>query len=558
MAAKKRRFIDVPAEPVVQLDAAPITSLVDAVALAAGLPTSADKAKADEHFNEPFMVSSTYATMAVEELRESDTNPRKTFHGIDELAASLEKVGVLVPLLVRPISDGKKVVHEVVAGNRRLRAAKLAGLLEVPVDVRDLTDVQVLEVQLVENIQRSDLTPLEEADGYDALMQTAGYTADQVAAKAGKSRAWVYSRLKLRSLCAEGRKALDTGALSTTLAVALARVPSHKDQAKALESILDMPVRDALEHLQKAHCVSLKGAPFDRKDDMLVPDVGACTVCPKRSGSTPGLFDDLSGSDWCTDTTCFAQKARATWEEKATKAESKGAEALTIDAGKKLFKHGNELSYGSKYVEADVPAPEDKSKRTWVQLLEKVPDEDRPKLFVAPDTAMGMRKMYVERDALDAIAKHLDLKWATSAIEKRDRKAVTSDPVAQKDATDARQLRDEVVGDLVRAAAGRAKKEGLTVTWARILARAADRAAGLEDVYRSSLRIDDGVDVETWIGTAAKEELLGFLVCNLLPQLVGSTWSGFEEEASEVAKVCGLDLEQMVKAKLEKPKEANE
>jgi ParB/RepB/Spo0J family partition protein len=550
MATKKKmRFQDVDADGII-ITAKPMEGLADAIALAAGMPTTADLAKAENHFDEE-MASSTYTVKPLRDLRESDTNPRKSYHGLEELAESMKKVGVLVPLIVRPI-NGAGTTYEVVAGHRRMRAAQLAGLTEVPVDLRFLSDVQVLEIQLVENIQRSDLTPMEEADGYDALMTAAGYTADQVAAKAGKSRGWVYARLKLRSLCAEGRKALEQGKLTTTLAVALARVPSHKDQAKALEACLELPVREALEHLQNSHCTSLKGAPFDRKDDLLVPDAGACTNCPKRSGATPGLFDDLSGGDWCTDTGCFAMKARATWEVKASKAETKGAESLTIDAGRKLFKHGNELAYGSKYVEADVPAPEDRSKRTWAELLEKVPDEDRPKLFVAPDATMALRKLYVERDALHAIATHLDLKWASAAVEKRDKKEAVADAGTNKDAESARAVRDEVVGDLVRAAASKLRKDGLDVKWARILARSVDRARGLEQQYFPALKITTD-DVESWIGSASTEWLLAYLACNLLPTLVGSTWSGFETEAGELAKMCGLDLEEMVRAKLPKP-----
>jgi hypothetical protein len=210
------------------------------------------------------------------------------------------------------------------------------------------------------------------------------------------------------------------------------------------------------------------------------------------------------------------------------------------------------LAYGSKYVEADVPAPEDRSKRTWAELLEKVPEEDRPKLFVAPDATMALRKLYVERDALHAIATHLDLKWASAAVEKRDKKEAVADAGTNKDAESARAVRDEVVGDLVRAAASKLRKDGLDVKWARILARSVDRARGLEQQYFPALKITTD-DVESWIGSASTEWLLAYLACNLLPTLVGSTWSGFETEAGELAKMCGLDLEEMVRAKLPKP-----
>lgn len=149
-------------------------------------------------------------SLALEAIVASKTNPRKHFDAaaLKELAESIAKHGVLQAILVRPNgADGK---FELVAGERRWRAAKLAQLDRIPVTVRELSDTEALELQVVENLQRTDLHPLEEAEGYESLMKCQHadgrtYTADEIAAKVGKSRSYVYSRLKYTALCKEAR-----------------------------------------------------------------------------------------------------------------------------------------------------------------------------------------------------------------------------------------------------------------------------------------------------------------------------------------------------------------
>jgi ParB/RepB/Spo0J family partition protein len=554
MKTKKKLAITDVAEAAIVIDAKPLEDFSDGLMRAVGLPTKADKEAAQAHFEaEPGLPAGAHM-MALSELVESDTNPRKHFTGLDELAASIAKVGILVPLLVRP-NEGQ--TYEVVAGHRRFRAAQLAGLTEVPVDVRELSDVQTLEVQLIENVQRSDLSPLEEADGYQRLMEVAGYTAEQVAAKAGKSKAWVYSRLKLLALGPEGRKMLEGGALGATVAIALARIPSHLDQSKALERLVDkespLSTREALEYLQEEFCVALKGAPFDRKDSMLLPDAPACVACPKRSGAgTPGIYDDLSSGDWCTDSKCFLAKCRASWDYKSARFEKDGAEALTIEQGAKLFKHENTLGYGSKYVLAAEPVSEDSKKRTWAELLEKVPEEDKPKLFVAPDANMALRKLYVHDDALHAVAKCLGLKWAEKKKAQAEEKEKRSDPEANADEAEARLLRDEVVRDVVFAAAAKVRKEGMTPAMARLVARA-ELAASEFTEYLDEREVRAG-KAEEWLREANQNEALAYVTANALQHWVGGTWGGFAEELTDVAKCLGLNLEELMKAKLETPK----
>jgi ParB family chromosome partitioning protein len=137
----------------------------------------------------------------IELLRRNPNQPRKVFaeEDIEELAASIREKGVIQPLLVRPIA-GAMGEFEIVAGERRWRAAQRAGLREVPAVVRALADGEVLEIAIIENVQRVDLNPIEEALGYKALMEGFGRTQDAVAEVVGKSRPHVANALRLLSL----------------------------------------------------------------------------------------------------------------------------------------------------------------------------------------------------------------------------------------------------------------------------------------------------------------------------------------------------------------------
>lgn len=176
----------------------------------------------------------------LEELTPSPTNPRKTFDPVklQELADSIASKGLLQPILVRPRRPGppwtkdRDAHYEVVAGERRFRAAGLAQLETVPCIVQELTDVEVLEIQTIENLQRDDLHPLEEAEGYAALMKEAGYDVGQIAQRIGKSEKYVYDRLKLLQLIPALKQVFLEGEISAGHAILLARL-SAADQGRA-------------------------------------------------------------------------------------------------------------------------------------------------------------------------------------------------------------------------------------------------------------------------------------------------------------------------------------
>ena len=140
--------------------------------------------------------------------------PRKEFDDttLGELSDSIRQHGILQPLLVRPISNGG---YQIVAGERRWRAARLAGLTEIPVIIRELDDKQVAQFALIENLQREDLNPIDEAMGYQSLIETYGYTQQEAADIVGKPRSSVANSLRLLSLCGTAREKLISGELSS-------------------------------------------------------------------------------------------------------------------------------------------------------------------------------------------------------------------------------------------------------------------------------------------------------------------------------------------------------
>lgn len=163
--------------------------------------------------------------------------PRKSFDeaSLSELADSIREHGILQPLLVRRIADGTSLSgdsYQLVAGERRWRAARMAGLTEVPVVVRDMTEAEVMEFGLIENLQREDLNPLEEAGGYQELIETFGLTQEAVARKVGRSRSAIANALRILRLPQEVHPLLVDGSLSMGHAKALIGI---EDQEKLVE-----------------------------------------------------------------------------------------------------------------------------------------------------------------------------------------------------------------------------------------------------------------------------------------------------------------------------------
>lgn len=313
-------------------------------------------------------VDPSMAIIDIASIVASRTNPRKVFRAesLQELADSIQASGVHQPILVRRLpaarlqeTAGKQTVHgwpfattrkaepiewELVAGERRWRACQLAGTARIPALIRELTDEQALEVQVIENLQREDVTELEEAEGYEVLMQGGKLTAEQVGAKIGKSRSYVYSRLKVLDLCEGGRLALREGDIDFSKALLAARIPHEKLQLEAIKWMTSTDwsgdprsYRECARHIQQEYMLELKSAQFSIKDASLVPAAGACTDCPKRTGADRDLFSDVQSADVCTDTKCYHAKAEAHTARLAAEARDKGQTVIAGKEAEELF-----------------------------------------------------------------------------------------------------------------------------------------------------------------------------------------------------------------------------
>ena len=187
-------------------------------------------------------------TIPIAQIKPNKNQPRKDFDEAElaELADSIAQNGIIQPLLVRRKGTG----YEIVAGERRYRAAKLAKLTEVPVLVRDVSDEDIFRLALIENLQRSDLNPIEEAKGYQTLIKTGGLTQEELAKAVSKSRSAVANTMRLLDLPAEIQNMLSEGSLSAGHARAVLAVPTKEGRIrlakKAAEDQLSVRQTEAL------------------------------------------------------------------------------------------------------------------------------------------------------------------------------------------------------------------------------------------------------------------------------------------------------------------------
>ncbi len=206
------------------------------------------------------------STLRLTDIEPNKDQPRKQFDedALSELSQSIAQHGVLQPLLVRPMTDGS---YQLVAGERRWRAARMAGLVQVPVVIREMTEQEAAELALIENLQRQDLNPMEEAVGYQTLMNTYGLTQEETARVVNKSRPAVANALRLLSLPASVTELVASGKLSAGHARTVLAFPSAQQEEVAKQAVLTgLSVRQ-LEKMAKAATKPPKApAPVSARD----------------------------------------------------------------------------------------------------------------------------------------------------------------------------------------------------------------------------------------------------------------------------------------------------
>jgi ParB family chromosome partitioning protein len=477
-------------------------------------------------------------------------NPWNRKHGgfnqakLQELAESIRVVGVLHPALVRfnPVSPHADEPNELVAGERRWKAARLAGLATLPCVVREIDDATLMKIATIENLQREDIHPLDEAEGYARLIAKGDYDVELLAKEVGRSPSYIYQRLKLQDLIPPAKKQLEEGKIEASHAILIARLQPAQ-QKEILGCFLfqrgeEISVREIDVYIRQHILLDLSQSSFKRDDAELVPAAGPCTTCPKRTGYQPALFADVCNGgkkDYCTDPLCFHGKLEALLQRR--RQELKGQKHLEVlDRGA----YGLDWKEQQRLKKAGV-----KESSAWEEC--KKSDEDAvPALVVAGDNPGRLtygreRKQnrfgYSEPTAAEKAARKKQLLEAKIQMAIRKR---TWDAVLQ--VLEAKKVFKAIPAELLRTIAQN--------LWQRTLndvQGAYCQAMGWKELPRQSGEYGHPWERmgRTRIAKYESDELLQFMLTVTLAQdLIGPGWHGTEcQRMKEVAAIYKLDTD---------------
>lgn len=277
----------------------------------------------------------------------SKTNPRKNIdqEALKELTESIKQKGVLQPILVRPIPDSfdakMNQLYDLVCGERRYRASQLAELKTIPANIRELSDDEAFELQIIENLERKDVHPLDEAEAFNKLLSSGKYDIPSIAAKMAKPESFIAQRLKLVDLDDALKVDFYNGHFGIGHAVLIARLSAEEqleiksNASSGWNSSIDNPDYGTVSQLKEdieESTNKMDEAPFplDKKD--LVKGVCACDVCPKRTKANPILFSDMQDSDVCMDTPCYNNKVNAFVEKEVSTIINENLEVMILSS----------------------------------------------------------------------------------------------------------------------------------------------------------------------------------------------------------------------------------
>lgn len=254
-------------------------------------------------------------TLKISEIEPNRTQPRKEFDekALSELAESISQHGLLQPLLVRPLPMGG---YQIVAGERRYRACRMAGLTEVPVTIRELSDSETMEIALIENLQREDLTAIEEALGYKALIDEYGFSQEEIATSVGKSRPAIANSLRLLKLPESVMEYLKDGRISAGHARALMMLEDEELMLELAEEIVkkDLSVRQVEKickkkpTLEKETVIEKKPSFYSMVELALSESLGRKITVSKNKGKEGGVLQIEFYSD--EELTDFSNKLK--------------------------------------------------------------------------------------------------------------------------------------------------------------------------------------------------------------------------------------------------------
>jgi ParB/RepB/Spo0J family partition protein len=509
----------------------------------------------------------------------SATN-RTTFQpeALEEMASSIREKGVIQPPVVRPAdciedesrrSEAGSAKFELVVGERRWRGSKIAGKETLPCVVRRLNDHDALMLQVIENAQRENPDPLEEAAQYDLLLKSGEATIEELCTKVGKSKATLYGRIKLLTLPEKVKTALRAGKITVQVALLIARIPNPKLAEEAAARILQgnggepPSFREVQAFIARDYMTQLKGAPFDPKDKSLVPVAGPCALCPKRTGNQKELFADVGRADVCTDPACFRQKCEAARTRLLDAAKSEGKTVLSPEDSAELYQHGSHLRYDAPVVELDANCPF-AVKKTWRQIVAKLPKGERPDIIVATDRQGSLHELVGRKEAGDA-ARALDL-----AAPHETRGSMSETSIQQRRAAKAERERHDrtirAVDLTITALLAKQAKAKDNKALAKLLLMLAVKFSNFDTERRMAKRhghvnVKKDGEVRPYFHALARKaaaDPLPFALETMLWQTSLFVSQDVPEALIEACKIYGVDLAKIKTAAKDMPSKADE
>lgn len=497
------------------------------------------------------------------DLAVADIDPRagnRAARNVEQLAEAIKAKGLLNRILVRATRGGG---YELIAGERRWRAHQLLGLEVIGARVYPITttDAEAQELAEIDNLQREDLTPLEEAESYERLRDRCRLTIAEVARRVGRTETLVRQRLRLLELRPEIRQLVESGALDLGAAEAIAQTPESVQkrlvkplvdaaEGKTYRSTAGRISRDQVQDLLRQHAHQLDEAPFDITDGALVAGAPPCGVCPRRSGRQGVLVEVLDKADVCLDDSCWTTKADAAWAKKSEEAKAKGLKVLSDKESAQVVHYGRAQHDAPYKAATETVYVNDRQ----VQVAKLVGD-DAPRVL-ARDKSTGAAVELVPKAAVDAAVKAR----AASSRKGASKSTSKADSAAQRAERERRQkveilkrsqaLAIRKVGELV--AAGRAKTGNVLQA---IIGRANTTNA---DAVCKALGIAFGKGVTSTAALLAHvveqrktkpsdTQLIAVLAQLELGTLVNTYGYGVAQDTPPELEALGIDLEELRK-----------
>lgn len=314
------------------------------------------------------------------DIRSSELNPRKTFdeNSIAELSKSITEVGILQPIILR-LSHFKKGLesYELVCGERRWRAAKQVGLERVPAIVRELKDQEALDLMITENLQRKDVSPLEEAEAFQNLITHRKYDIPTLVTRFGKSEYYIRHRLKLNDLIPEFKNLLNQDVIGLGHATEICKL-QPKDQKELYDNSYSeehrkesywtgFTIKELKRNIEREFTLKLEEAPFSLDDKTLDNKAGPCTTCPKNTASNLILFPDSPSTGVCLDRSCFKRKSDIHFDRELKRVQEDEPGVILAYPG---YLYGEEEKRVAGMKKNGTPAVEVSWKTGWMEVNE--------------------------------------------------------------------------------------------------------------------------------------------------------------------------------------------